>query len=122
MKRASNVDTIVGHNIRIQRMARRLSQSELGEKIGVSFQQMQKYDKGVNRISAGRLWHLAHALGIPIDTFYASTELPAGKQPSPLRLISNPDSLRLAQSFARIKSRALRRALVSLVKRLAERT
>jgi transcriptional regulator with XRE-family HTH domain len=119
MKRADSVDTIVGHNIRIQRLVRNLSQQEVGTQIGVSFQQMQKYEKGTNRVSAGRLWRLATLFNVPIDTFYATVEVPTDKQQSPLRLISTRESLLLAQSFAKIKNRAVRRSIVGLVRKLA---
>jgi transcriptional regulator with XRE-family HTH domain len=118
---ATSVDAIVGHNIRIQRIARKLSQHVIAERIGVSFQQMQKYEKGTNRVSAGRLWHLADAFGVPIDTFYASLETHSRREPSPLRLISRRDAYDLVQAFSKIKSGALRRSIVSLVMRLAVR-
>jgi transcriptional regulator with XRE-family HTH domain len=119
MKRADSVDTIVGHNIRIQRMTRGLSQHELGELLGVSFQQVQKYEKGTNRVSAGRLHKLASALGLPITAFYASADTHKGNQPSPLALIANRDSLQIVQSFNKINNRAVRRSLVNLVRQLA---
>jgi transcriptional regulator with XRE-family HTH domain len=124
MKRADSVDAIVGHNIRIQRLMRGLSQHELGDLLGVSFQQVQKYEKGTNRVSAGRLHRLADALNLPVSAFYASArsnpaESQKPHQPSPLSLIANPDSLRLVQCFNKIKNRAVRRSLVNLVGRLA---
>jgi transcriptional regulator with XRE-family HTH domain len=91
------------------------------KKFGVSFQQMQKYEKGVNRVSAGRLSDLAAALGVPITTFYETPETPRGKQASALRLISSSDAFQLVQHFARVKNRPVRRSLVNVVKRLADK-
>jgi transcriptional regulator with XRE-family HTH domain len=102
-------------------MVHGLSQQELGEKVGVSFQQMQKYEKGVNRVSAGRLSDLAAALGVPITTFYDTPETPTGNHGAALRLISASDAFQLVQYFARLKNRSVRRSLVNVVKLLADK-
>ena len=64
------VDIEVGQRIKIQRLAAGLSQTELGESIGVTFQQVQKYEKGANRVGAGRLTQIARCLKIPVNTFF----------------------------------------------------
>jgi transcriptional regulator with XRE-family HTH domain len=123
MRRIETADIVVGQNLCIQRIELGLSQAEVGEKIGVSFQQIQKYERGVNRISAGRLWRLACAFQVPVEIFYAGLDEPERRPAkSPLHLIANRDALALVQSFSRIRSRAVRRALVDLVKRLEEGT
>jgi transcriptional regulator with XRE-family HTH domain len=72
MKRGPHpIDVLVGQNIRICRLQRGLSQSELGEKVGVKFQQIQKYEKGVNRVGASRLFQIAAALEVPLTSLFA---------------------------------------------------
>ncbi len=69
-RRATAEDVVIGQKLRALRLDRGLSQSALGDLVGVSFQQLQKYEKGVNRISAGRLARIAAALGVPVMAFY----------------------------------------------------
>ena len=68
------VDIEVGQRIKIQRLAAGLSQTELGENIGVTFQQVQKYEKGANRVGAGRLTQIARVLNIPVNAFFEGRE------------------------------------------------
>ena len=70
----SGIDRIVGQRLRWRRRELRLTQEQLGEKLGLTFQQVQKYEKGVNRISAGRLFEMAAVLAIPITYFYEGIE------------------------------------------------
>src|ERR1700754_2159366 len=69
-KQANPVDMQVGNRVRIRRMLIGMSQERLGELLGLTFQQVQKYEKGVNRIGAGRLFDVSRILGVPIDYFY----------------------------------------------------
>src|ERR1700759_4282435 len=69
-KQANPVDAQVGNRVRIRRMLIGMSQEKLGDLLGLTFQQVQKYEKGVNRIGAGRLYEIARILGVPIDFFY----------------------------------------------------
>src|SRR5690242_21905721 len=69
-RRADNRDAEVGRRVRSRRLECRLSQTELAERIGVTFQQVQKYEKGVNRIGAGRLQRISEALEVPITFFF----------------------------------------------------
>src|ERR1700733_9094915 len=69
-KQANPVDAQVGNRIRLRRMLVGMSQERLGELLGLTFQQVQKYEKGVNRIGAGRLFQVAQILGVPISYFY----------------------------------------------------
>jgi transcriptional regulator with XRE-family HTH domain len=72
-KRPDTIDQLVSRNIGIQRLAKGLSQSELANQIGVTFQQLQKYEKGTNRIGAGRLFQIARVLGVHVmDLFDGS--------------------------------------------------
>ena len=72
-RRADNRDAEVGRRVRSRRLECRLSQTELADRIGVTFQQVQKYEKGVNRIGAGRLQRISEALEVPISFFFGAT-------------------------------------------------
>ncbi len=115
------VDVLVGQNIRICRLQRRLSQGELGRQIGVTFQQVQKYEKGANRVGAGRLTQIADVLGVSLTTLFegAPTASQTSSQPPPRALLAKPHSLRLLQSFDKIRSDAARLALLHLVESLS---
>jgi transcriptional regulator with XRE-family HTH domain len=69
-KQANPIDAQVGNRVRLRRMLIGMSQEKLGELLGLTFQQVQKYEKGVNRIGAGRLFQVARILSVPIDYFY----------------------------------------------------
>ena len=115
-------DALVGHNIRIQRIARKMSQGELAARLGVTPQQVQKYERGANRITAGRLVRLAGIFEVPLMTLFDGIEgLPAGSGWSPLSLIADRRALRLAQAYAQLGEGRLRSAIVGLVEELANR-
>src|SRR5713101_4777161 len=93
------LDVMVGAKIRIFRTHRGMSQSDLAGKIGVAFQQVQKYEKGINRVGASRLSRIAAVLGISVGELFESSEdrsaadNSAGSK-SPFRLLAEPDALR----------------------------
>ena len=118
-RRAEAGDAVVGQNIRVHRLARRMSQSALADAIGITFQQVQKYEKGVNRVGAARLVRIARALGVPAAKLLAGIEAADRGGASPLALIAERQPLRLAQAFAAIRDRALRRTLVQLTEQIA---
>jgi transcriptional regulator with XRE-family HTH domain len=121
-RQATAVDVTVGRNVRIWRLARGLSQTQLADRIGVTFQQVQKYESGGNRISTGRLTKIARVLGVHVMTLLDGTDQadPPAKVHSRV-LIQNTRALRLAQAFATIpqSQRKLRVSLVVLVEQLA---
>ena len=114
------VDTLVGQNIRICRLQKGMSQTELGERIGVTFQQVQKYEKGANRVGASRLTMIADVLGVPLPTLFdgAATAGQVAHDSSPRHLLAKPHSLRLLQGFDRIDNDATRLAVLHLVESL----
>jgi transcriptional regulator with XRE-family HTH domain len=117
-------DVEVGRRIRARRLECWLTQQELARGLGVSFQQVQKYEKGTNRISAGRLLAVCNFLQVPITFFYDSAEQPrsgeARLKPSRLfDLLDNSDTLQLAVAFDRLSDRNVRRAMVQLMEKLA---
>jgi transcriptional regulator with XRE-family HTH domain len=117
-KRPSVVDVAVGGNVRIWRMAKGLSQAQLANRLGVTFQQVQKYETGGNRIPTGRLVKLAAILRVPISTLFEGTDA-AEPSRSLLALVSDRRSFRLAHAFAAIKDNTCRVSLVNLVEKIA---
>jgi transcriptional regulator with XRE-family HTH domain len=117
-KSPSATDVAVGRNVRIWRMAKGMSQAQLANRLGVTFQQVQKYEIGANRIGTGRLVKAAAILGVPISALFDGID---GAEPSRsfLALLHDTRSFRLAQAFAAIKDSTFRLSLVSLVEKLA---
>jgi transcriptional regulator with XRE-family HTH domain len=112
---------VVSLNIRIQRLAKGLSQTEVADKLGVTFQQVQKYENGVNRIGCGRLFQMARILGVHVmDLFDGSDVGKLSTENKGRHLISEPDVFQLVNAFSEISDRHLRRSLVELVKRIAQ--
>jgi transcriptional regulator with XRE-family HTH domain len=123
-RRTEAWDVEVGRRIRARRMECRLSQQELAQGLGITFQQVQKYEKGANRVSAGRLQRICNLLQVPITFFYDS-DAPARSGQTHLKptrlfnLLESRDTLQLAMAFNRISNRNFRRALVRLVENVA---
>ena len=125
VKRPDPVDIEVGHRIRIERLARGLSQTALANELGVTFQQVQKYEKGVNRVGAGRLTKIAEVLGIEVSTCFSGKEMLEeegsnnGGEGSPLKLLTVSGAFRLLRAYGDIEDTNLRRALVDLVEQIS---
>jgi transcriptional regulator with XRE-family HTH domain len=131
-RRANPVDLHVGGRVRFRRMLIGMSQEKLGESLGLTFQQIQKYEKGVNRIGASRLFELGKALGVSVGFFYEDApglggnivNPPAGFAESPsesyiVDFLGTRDGLELNKAFARITDPKVRRSVVDLVRSLA---
>jgi transcriptional regulator with XRE-family HTH domain len=120
-RRRDTVDTLVGQNIRILRQDRRMSQTELGRKLDVTFQQVQKYENGTNRVGSGRLFKIASTFGVPITAFFegANENLNGDAGPSPVAMLAEPFALRLLQAFCAVENMDLRRSLAELAEQLA---
>jgi transcriptional regulator with XRE-family HTH domain len=117
-------DLALGKRIRLRRVEMKISQSELADKLGVSFQQVQKYEKGVNRVGAARLQQVATALDVPVKFFFDDDDL--GKRAShgkreveSLLFIDSAFSLRLLRAYASVKNQAVQRQFVSLIESIA---
>ena len=131
-RRANTVDSHVGARVRLRRMLLGMSQEKLGESLGLTFQQVQKYEKGVNRIGASRLFDLAHVLGVPVQFFYDEID-PAGhnghqgmsgfaERPAETYVVDflgSRDGLELNKAFVRITDPKVRRSVIDLVRSLA---
>ena len=123
-RRAGAEDVEIGRKIRALRLQRGLSQSGLGEGIGLTFQQVQKYEKGTNRVSAGRLQRIASLLQVPITFFYSSVGERTKKheaESTGLSLVQTKGALRLLRSYADIPSRSTKYALVVLAESLRKK-
>src|ERR1700761_5459949 len=124
-KQANPIDIQVGNRVRIRRMLIGMSQERLGDLLGLTFQQVQKYEKGVNRIGAGRLFEVARILNVPVDFFYeglnAISEGGLGDGAPPvMEFISSGEGLQLSLAFMKIKDAKVRKRVLDLVKSLAE--
>jgi transcriptional regulator with XRE-family HTH domain len=113
-------DAEIGQRVRSLRLQRGLSQTELGNLINVTFQQVQKYEKGANRISAGRLQRIAEVLGVPVAYFFAGEKSAAGGAGQELELLQTEGALRLARAYARIKEPGVRLHLLRLTEAIAD--
>ncbi len=122
-KRVEPVDKLVGQNIRIFRTAKGISQTELGNAVGVTVQQIQKYENGANRVGSSRLFKIAEVLEVPIGRFFdnaatASDGSAAG--PVVTDLLNSPYAVQMLKAFARLPSDSMRRSLVVLAERISE--
>ncbi|HEY0803063.1 MAG TPA: helix-turn-helix transcriptional regulator [Steroidobacteraceae bacterium] len=113
------LDVVVGAKIRIFRTDRGLSQTALADAIGVTFQQVQKYESGTNRVGAGRLSRIAVVLGVSIGQLFESSD-DAADATSPFRLLIEPGALRLLKAFSRTSDPRVRRGITLLLESLAD--
>lgn len=109
------MDKTVGRNIRLSRLTRGLSQTELADKLGITFQQIQKYEKGVNRVGAGRLFEIGSILGVPLTSFFEETAAAASAKGARSPSSGDPLSIRLVQAFSKLPDSRSRLALVTMV-------
>lgn len=116
-------DIDVGRRIRAQRLVRGMSQSDLANCIGITFQQVQKYEKGVNRVGAGRLTRIAEVLGVPVAFLFGITESGPGSPGQGVHeafaFLETAGALRLVHAYADIKNPRIRRSLVTLAEQIA---
>jgi transcriptional regulator with XRE-family HTH domain len=119
-RRVSNSDREVGRRVKLRRIDLGYSQEEVGKALGVSFQQVQKYEKGINRISAGRLQQIAKLLEAPILFFFAEDDRQSISGTKVFNLLETGYSLRLMRAFSRVKERDMQRVTVELVELIAD--
>ena len=122
-KRTTPVDALVGHNIRICRLQRRISQGELAQRIGVTFQQVQKYENGANRVSASRMTRISDALGIPLLALFEGSASAGGSEPLDLAraLLAKPHSLRIVQAFNNLRDDGMRMSILQVIEAITRR-
>ncbi|HYG88330.1 MAG TPA: helix-turn-helix transcriptional regulator [Azospirillum sp.] len=116
------VDTHVGSRLRLRRTLLGLSQTELGRRVGLTFQQIQKYERGSNGIAASRLWQLADVLDVPVSFFFDDMPDTAPRAPelldpeTPMPPLGRRETLELVKCYYRIKEPRVRRKIFDLVK------
>jgi transcriptional regulator with XRE-family HTH domain len=129
IKTPNPTDKHVGARIRMRRLMLGMSQTALADGLDLTFQQIQKYEKGVNRIGASRLQQIAHILRVPVEFFFEGGPAVSGAKadtadaPSLAHVsefLATPDGLALVASFMKIRSAKLRRSIVELVSYLAQ--
>src|SRR6202042_1461737 len=132
-KKAPNpIDKHVGSRVRMRRMMLGMSQEKLGNNLGLTFQQVQKYEKGTNRIGASRLQQISQILQVPVSFFFEGAPSAVtvgrhegfGEAPSPAYVsdfLATSDGLALTRAFTRIEDSKLRRRIVDLVEQIAVR-
>lgn len=121
------VDIHVGAQLRLVRKVRGMSQEALAEKLGITFQQVQKYERGANRISASKLYEAAQALCVPLNVFFDGLSATSSADGADVchpeqivsKLLSSTPGLKLAQGFLKIRSLEVRKALANLVATMA---
>jgi transcriptional regulator with XRE-family HTH domain len=121
------IDRHVGHRVRVRRLLVGVSQERLGDALGVTFQQVQKYEKGANRISASRLQQIAEMLGVPISFFYeGAPRADAGGDDERDAIAPVSDvfwtsqDLQLVRAFQRVSNPQIRRRVIALVESLGD--
>jgi transcriptional regulator with XRE-family HTH domain len=115
------LDAMVGARIRVFRIHRRISQTDLADEIGVTFQQVQKYEKGANRIGASRLSRIATFLGISVGDLFESPGEKTNDLASPFRLLAEPGALRVLKAYARTSDPRVRHAIAELIEGIADK-
>jgi len=128
-KSPNPIDLHVGKRIRLRRMEIGVSQEKLGDALGITFQQVQKYEKGANRVGASRLQNIASALKVPVSYFFddapgdPETGQPGSSGPTKsidvMDFLSSSDTLKLNRAFIKIEDPKVRRKIIDLVKSLA---
>lgn len=125
---ANAVDRRLGQRVRARRLEISMSQEKLADLLGVTFQQVQKYEKGINRIAASRLFDIAAALDVPISAFFdglSPMRAPGGVSENASEsfvhdVLATPEGLQLVSLFAAIESPRVRKRVVELVRAIAE--
>lgn len=122
------VDIHVGSRVRLRRQVLKFSQEKLGDQLGVTFQQIQKYERGSNRVGASRLWKMSQVLDVPVNFFfdglddrlatYGMAEDP--QAPIVYDFINSSDGVALAMAVSKIKSKPVRRRILELARSLSE--
>jgi transcriptional regulator with XRE-family HTH domain len=121
-------DTHVGQRVRMRRLMLGMSQSHVGDALGITFQQLQKYEKGTNRISASRLQQIAHVFQVPVTFFFEGAPNVPGEEraqtdaPFPQFVsdyLATSDGLNLTKAFMQIPNAKLRRSIVNLLEQIA---
>lgn len=130
-KKPHPIDVHVGGRVRLRRTMLGMSQDRLADSLGLTFQQIQKYEKGVNRIGASRVFEISRVLGVPIQFFFDDFNIDTGRsygfaEQGPddgmamMELLNTPEGVQLCKHFASIKDTKIRKRVLELVKSLSD--
>ena len=117
------VDIYVGKRLRLRRKTLGLSQADLGKQVGITFQQIQKYERGTNRMGASRLWEFAQALQVPVDYFFDGYKKDEGNAECATlenTLLESRDTQTLIRAYYEISDLKLRKTIVGLIRAIAD--
>ena len=120
-KSPNPIDKYVGARVRMRRIMLNMSQEKLGDALDLTFQQVQKYEKGTNRIGASRLSQIATALDISVAELFEPSNGKTSEIDSPFKLLAEPGALRVLKAYVRTADPAVRRAIVNLIEGIAGR-
>ena len=125
-KRPNEVDTYVGSRLRMRRKMLGMSQEKLGNELGITFQQIQKYEKGTNRVGASRLQNISEILDVPVSFFFPPSEKASDAsegglydQKSLMEFLATSEGIELNKAFSQIKDTKVRRRVIELVRSIA---
>ncbi len=113
------VDVHVGGRVRLRRTLLGMSQTDLGKALGVTFQQIQQYERGTNRIGASRLYQLCHVLDVPIEYFFEELEDNTSRR-SPEDVEAKTETMKLVRAYYHIRDPKVRKAVFALTKAMAK--
>ncbi|MGA2894384.1 MAG: helix-turn-helix transcriptional regulator [Xanthobacteraceae bacterium] len=119
-KSSTGIDKSIGRNVRIYRLSKGVTQHQLGAKLGVTFQQIQKYENGTSRISSGRLFQIAQIFEVPVTDLFIGEKVSPASHPSPFDLLNDPMSLQILMAFAKISNKIIRRAVMDLLESMSK--
>lgn len=116
--KADDIDVYVGKNIKFFRTMRRISQMQLAATVGVSFQQIQKYERGQNRVSASRMYTFAQALDVDVNDFFRGLKAKSEKNDALMELLNNlnPESIELLRLYQKTLNKEVRASLLNVLK------
>jgi transcriptional regulator with XRE-family HTH domain len=115
------LDALVGARIRVFRIHRKISQTDLADQIGVTFQQVQKYEKGTNRIGASRLSRIAGVLDVSVGELFESPGEKSGDSALLFRMLAEPGALRILKAYTRTSDPRVRHAIAELIEGIADK-
>jgi transcriptional regulator with XRE-family HTH domain len=113
-------DIQVGRRVRALRLERGMSQTDLAERLDLTFQQVQKYEKGTNRIGAGRLHRISEILGVPVATMFGASDGTPASSTKLFEFIDTAAAVRIMRAFSRIKKPQVQQALTRLAEAIAD--
>ena len=119
--KSGSLDTAVGARIRVLRISRGISQAVLAERIGVTSQQVHRYERGATRVGASRLARIACVLEVSVVAFFESAQAGSAGLKSPVQLLADPGALKVLEAYSRMPSPWVRSSIARLVESIVDR-